>query len=195
MILIEAIAFLVILALILRRDLSALARLPYRGGWKLSVGVMGLFAAQAVLVIYTPRQTVFQLAFLILSQFALLLLLLLNHHLPGAKLFALGIILNTIVITANGGWMPVTPEIYHFVNPSQKVEVYTKPVKSKNIILPRSETKLWLLSDIIPVLLPWDRSALSLGDLFLILGAAQFIFRINIKKEEEGMATPKGVSP
>lgn len=184
MVLVEALVFLIVLALILRRNLSALARLPYHGGWKLIGGVVSLFVLQAVLVIYVPGQTIFQLAFLVLSQVALLLLLLLNRHLVGAKLFALGIILNTTVMVANGGWMPVTPEISHFVNPDQTVETYVRPTNSKNIVLSRSETKLWILSDIIPIPLPWRRSAMSIGDLFLILGVGQFIF-INSKNEEE----------
>ena len=186
MVLAEALVFLIALALILRRDLSALARLPYHGGWKLVGGVVSLFVLQAVLVIYVPGQTIFQLALLVLSQVALLLLLLLNRHLVGAKLFALGIVLNIAVMVANGGWMPVTPEIYHFVYPDQTVEVYARPTNSKNIVLSRPETRLWILSDIIPVPLPWRRSAISIGDLFLILGAAQFIF-INSKNEEEAV--------
>lgn len=115
---------------------------------------------------------------LILSQLALLIPFLLNRHVPGAKLFALGLVLNTTVMVANGGWMPLTPETYHFVHPERTVEVQTKPAHSKNIILLRSQTRLWFLSDIIQVRLPWRRTALSIGDLILIVGMAQLIFWI-----------------
>jgi hypothetical protein len=178
-----AIILLIILALLLRRDLSALGRISYRGGWKVAAVVVGLFVLQAALIVYVPGQTIWQMVLLILSQLALIFLLLLNHHVLGTKLFALGIILNTTVMVANGGWMPVTPETQQFVHPDRPVEVYTKPPSSKNIVLPRSEIKLWLLSDIIRVTLPWRRNAISIGDLLLIVGAAQFIFQIGLKKE------------
>lgn len=182
MILAYAIILLIILALLLRRDLSTLGRIPYRGGWKVAAAVVGLFVLQAALIIYVPGQTIWQMVLLILSQLALVFLLLLNHHVPGAQLFALGIILNTTVMVANGGWMPVTPETQQFVHPDRPVEVYAKPPSSKNIVLPHSETKLWILSDIIRVTLPWRRNAISIGDLLLIVGAAQFIFQIDLKK-------------
>jgi hypothetical protein len=184
MILAYAIAFLVILALLLRRDLSALGRISYRGGWKLVAIVAGLFVVQATMVLYVPGQTTVQIGILILSQIALILLVLLNHYVPGAKLFALGIILNTTVMVTNGGWMPVTPETYHFVHPDRTVEVQARPTSSKGIVLPRSETKLWILSDIIRVTLPWRRYAMSIGDLLLILGAARFIFQATSRREK-----------
>lgn len=184
MLLAYAVVFLIILALLLRRDLSAIGRISYRGGWKLAAIVASLFVLQAVMVLYVPGQTVFQMALLNLSQIALLFLFLLNRHLPGAKLFALGIILNTTVMLANGGWMPVTPETQHFVHPDQSVEVQARPSSSKNIVLPRTESKLWVLSDIIRVTLPWRRNAVSIGDLLLILGAAQFIFQTTSPKND-----------
>jgi hypothetical protein len=178
-----AIILLIILALLLRRDLSALGRIPYRGGWKTAAAVAGLFMLQATLIIYVPGQSVWQMTLLILSQLALVFLLLLNHHVPGARVFALGIILNTAVMVANGGWMPVTPETQQFVHPDRPVAVYAKPPNSKNIVLPRSETRLWILSDIVRVTLPWRQNAISIGDLLLIVGAALFIFQIGLKKE------------
>jgi hypothetical protein len=176
MVLAYAVIFLIILALVLRRDLSAIGRIPYRGGWKLTAVVAGLFGLQAVLVLYVPGQTTLQKTTLILSQIALIFIVLLNHHVPGAKLFALGIILNTTVMLANGGWMPVTPETYRFIHPERTVEAQARPPGSKGIVLPRAETRLWVLSDVIRVSLPWRRTAMSAGDLLLILGAAQLIF-------------------
>ena len=184
MVLADAIIFLLILALLLRRDLSAIGRISYRGGWKLAAAVAGLFVLQAMMVLYVPGQTVFQLALLILSQIALVFLLLLNRHVPGAKLFALGIVLNIAVMVANGGWMPVTPEIHYFVHPDRPVELQARQVNSKDVILPRTETNLWILSDIIPVMLPWRRNAVSIGDVLLILGAAQLISQATSKQKD-----------
>jgi len=170
---------------LLRRDLSTLGQISYRGSWKFAGAVLGLFILQAVMVIYVPGQTILQMVILTSSQIALIFLFLLNHHVPGAKLFAVGIALNVLVMVANGGWMPVTPETYHFVHPDRPIVEQTKPSSSKNIILPRSETNLWILSDMIRVPLPWRRTAVSMGDVLLIMAVAQFIFQTTAKKKDK----------
>ncbi len=182
-ILAHAVIFLIVLALLFRRDLSAIGRISYKGGWKLVILVVILFVLHDMLVIYEPGQTILQIMVLISSQIILTVLLLLNHHLPGAKLFMLGVILNTTVMVVNGGWMPATPEAYHFIHPDRVIEIQTRPLNSKNIILSHPETKLWILSDIIRVTLPWRRYVVSIGDLLLIVGVAQFIFQTTSKRE------------
>jgi hypothetical protein len=177
-----AVIVLILLALLLRRDLSLIGQLSFKGGWKLAVLVAGLFLLQAGLVLYVPGQTAFQMVILLLSHLALILIMLINRHVAGAKLFALGIALNVIVMVANGGWMPVTPDIYHFVHPERTITIGTRPPSSKNIILPQAETKLWILSDVIPLILPRRRTAISIGDLLLVVGVAQFIFQTTSKK-------------
>jgi hypothetical protein len=182
-ILVYAIIFLFVLALLLRRDLTVLGQLHYRGGWKLGVILGSLFLLQASLVLYAPGQSTFQMVIVVLSQLTLIFLFLLNRHLPGAKLFALGVILNTTVMIANGGWMPITPETYHSITPNRVVEVQGRAPGSKGIMLPRNETELWILSDIIQVSIPGHKSAMSFGDMLLIIGAAQFLLQAthNIK--------------
>jgi len=177
MVLAEAVIFWVVLALLFRRDLGAIAHSSFHGGWKLGAVVVGLFAAQALVVLYVPGQSVVQMAILTLSQVALLLFVVLNRHLPGAALFALGIVLNIVVMVANDGWMPITPEAYSFIHPERVVAVGERPPASKGVILPQSETRLWILSDIVAVELPWRRTAVSIGDILLIAGAGQFIFQ------------------
>ena len=182
MILAYAIILLIILALLFRRDLSMIGQLSYKGNWKVATVVLGLFILQWVAVILSDERSTLHMLLLVLSHLALIFLILLNRHLPGAKIFALGIILNTVVMVANGGWMPITPELHHFVHPNQTLENYTTPSKSKNIVLPRSETRLWVLSDNIPVTLPWRRNAVSIGDILLIAGIAQLLFQATAKK-------------
>lgn len=184
MILAYAIIFLVILAILFRRDLSALGQIAYRGGRLFVAGVIGLFFLQAALVRYAPGQTIWQMIILNLSQMGLIFLFLLNRHIPGAKLFAVGIALNVLVMLANGGWMPVTPETAQFVSPNRPIVEQTRPASSKNIVLPRSETNLWILSDIIRIALPWRRTAMSIGDVLLIIAVAQFIFQATAKRKD-----------
>ena len=188
MILAYAIIILIILALLFRRDLSRLGQISYRGGWLIIALITGLFILQATLVLYVPGQTLWQMVILNLSQIVLIFLLLLNHQVPGAKLFACGIALNVLVMTINGGWMPLTPETSHFVHPERPVIEQTRPNNSKNIILPRSETNLWILSDIVRVTLPWRRTVVSIGDIVLIIGVAQFIFQATAKKRDKLIA-------
>lgn len=176
MVLAYLVILLVGLALLFRRDLSALGKIPYRGGWKLIGIVVCLYCLQAVFIVYVAGQTLLQMTILILSQIALIGLLVLNRHVPGVWLFGLGIALNSIVMIANGGWMPITPENYHYVHPERTIELQTRPPNSKNIILPRSDTRLWVLSDIIRIKLG-RRWAASLGDMLLIAGVAQLIFQ------------------
>jgi hypothetical protein len=185
MILAYAIIILILVAILLRRDLSTLGQISYRGGWLLTGGVVALFILQALLVLYTPGQAVWQMIVLNLSQLGLIFLFLLNRHVPGAKLFALGVALNVLVMVANGGWMPVTPETARFVHPDRPVVEQVRPASSKNIILPRSETNLWILSDIIHVTLPWRRNAVSIGDIVLVISVAQFIFQTTAKKKDK----------
>lgn len=182
MILAEAVVFWIIVALLLRRDFGAIAQCTFRGGWKLAVGVAGLFAVQALIVLYVPGQSGLQLAALTLSQIALLGLVFLNRHLPGAVLFASGMILNITVMLANGGWMPISPEIYYFIYPERAVALEARPPNSKGIILSREDTNLWVLSDIVPIVLPWRRTAVSIGDLLLVAGTAQFVFHTTARK-------------
>jgi len=176
MILAYAVIFFVVAAILLRRDVSRIGQLPYRGGWAAIILVGLLFALQARWAIYISEKTAWQGTVLILSQAGLVLLALVNRHLPGAKLFALGVFLNILVMTANGGWMPLTPQMYQFVYPDRTIAAGDKPFGSKNIILPESEINLWLLADIIPVTLPWRRTVVSTGDVVMMLAAAQFVF-------------------
>lgn len=179
-----AILFLVVLAWILRRDLSAIGQIKFKGGLLLGGLVVALFILQATTVLYVSGQTALQILVLVSSQLALILLLGLNRHLPGVKLFILGIALNLLVMIANGGWMPVSPETYRYIYPNRVVDIHSRPPSSKNIILQREETSLWVLSDIIRLTLPWRRTAISVGDVLLVVAAAQFIFQSTSTKAQ-----------
>ena len=176
MVLAYAVIFFAGVALLLRRDFGRIGQLPYRGGWPAAILVVAFFAFQAKWAIYTDGPFTRQGLILVGTQAGLMLLALINYRLPGAKLFILGIFLNILVMTANGGWMPLTPQMYQFVYPDRTITAGDKPFGSKNIILPESEINLWLLADIIPVTLPWRRTVVSTGDVVMMLAAAQFVF-------------------
>lgn len=177
MILADIVLGLVGVALLLRRDLGAIGQLTFRGGWQLAGMVISLYLLQVGFVWFMPGRTVFQAALLVLTQVALAFLLWLNRHLPGAKLFVVGILLNVLVILANGGWMPLTPQMHRFLHPGQIVVVGDRLPYNKSAVLPSADTRLWFLADIIPISLPWRRTVVSVGDICLAVAAAQFILQ------------------
>ncbi len=173
------ILLVVLKSIVLRRDyFSPIGRYQYKGGWSLLLIVALLYILQATLVVYAlPDELVFQAILLNLSHVGFTLLFLINRQLPGAKLAAVGLTLNLIVMLSNGGWMPITPKNIHDITPAWQVEVGTRPPSSKNIVLFREDTNLWFLSDAIRVNTPLRQSAMSAGDIVMLVGIALFFFR------------------
>jgi hypothetical protein len=114
-------------------------------------------------------------AVLVVSQILLLVFIWQNRDRVGVVILGLGLLLNLLVITLNGGLMPISPETAQALYPQVPEEVWqigTRPGMSKNILLPVAETRLSWLSDsiLLPDWFPWNR-ALSPGDLLIVLGA------------------------
>ena len=110
---------------------------------------------------------------LVSSQVALLVFVWKNWQLTGMKIFGLGLLLNLLVISLNGGLMPMAPETAGALFPDLPAstwEIGSRIGRSKNILLPAGETRLALLSDavLLPAWFPWTR-ALSPGDLLIAL--------------------------
>jgi len=180
MILVAVIVTSVVIALLRGGQFSPLAGVSLRYG-----GVaVAAFAVQMLFIYQTPSskakgvwgldEALFWGACLLLG-----LVVWANRHLDGMKLVALGLLLNLIVMAANGGWMPVTPEdvvkVGH-TNLAPTLASGTRIHSSKNIILLRKETKLWLLSDIFTVPRPFPvPSVFSIGDVVVALGTFMFI--------------------
>ena len=113
------------------------------------------------------------------SQGFLLLFVGLNRGSAGIRLFGLGLLANLLVIGLNSGFMPITPDTLAAINPGSRVEQWIPGLHyggSKDIILPRGETVLWLLSDILilPPPFPWT-AAFSVGDLLIGAGIVWFL--------------------
>ena len=114
------------------------------------------------------RRVVLPLTLVLLLVFALR-----NSHLWGVRLMAVGLFLNLLAISSNGGLMPVSPEDVADVNMLDRIEGVQlgEPVPgSKGVLMAPGEARLWFLSDTIvfPPHSPVAR-VVSVGDL-LVLG-------------------------
>jgi hypothetical protein len=173
--------------------LAALAR-ARTSGWRLRspelrfpVLVMLAFAPQA-LAFYLPATREMLLAaqvpvFLVTSQFLLLLFAWINREQPGFRTLALGVGLNLLVITSNGGMMPISPETVQRIAPHASPDAWQVGERlgtSKDVVLPVATTRFWWLSDhfVLPIG-PQRRVAFSVGDVFLAIGAFRFLLSLS----------------
>ncbi|TFU17290.1 hypothetical protein E0489_03770 [Thermus tengchongensis] len=90
-----------------------------------------------------------------------------NRHLKSLYLVVLGLGLNTLVILANGGHMPVSLETLRQARVEGWEEILRTRADAVHSLLDET-TRLPFLGDVIP--LPPLRKAASLGDLFILAG-------------------------
>lgn len=176
MILVAAIVASVLIAKLRGGRVGALVSLSVRWG---ALAIVG-FAVQAFFIYHIPmRKTVgvwgWQEALFIGSYALLLATLWANRRIDGVPWIGLGLLLNLLVMVANGGWMPVTPEAITRVGLTHLAPELTSGMRlysSKDIILSARETRLWFLSDIFVLSRPFPvPSVFSVGDVFVALGA------------------------
>jgi len=99
-----------------------------------------------------------------------------NLKLPGMKLFALGVVLNFLVIFINGGMMPVS---------AQAIAAAGLPEPAGTHMLLTAETKLWFLADIIPLPVPFLARVISIGDILIYVGIFYFIQKKMLPRQKQ----------
>jgi hypothetical protein len=152
---------------------SHIAAIPLRSPWLVLVAVvlqLPLLRAPA-----GPIQALrLQQALFLASHLLLLAFVWRNRRLPGILVAGAGVALNLVVIVANAGFMPVTPETLVSINPGSTVGEWPLGQHygySKDVIRLQGDTQLWILSDILIVLPPFPRpTAFSVGDLLIAAG-------------------------
>ena len=115
------------------------------------------------------------------SNVAVAVFMLLNRHLPGMWLAAVGLLLNALVIAANQA-MPVSEHALEIAGlESMPFGVKHEPLGG-NTVLP------WI-ADVIP--LPGMKTILSVGDLFLAAGIGWLVYRRTIAEPERLEEEPR----
>lgn len=193
-ILLLAFATSLLIALLRGGSLGALSGLSFRWGWVALVAC----CAQA-LVIYNPlpgldRWQGYRPLLLLGSYAALVWIVLLNRRLPGMPLVGLGLSLNLLVMLMNGGLMPITWEALHqagLTGLALGSEAGSRIMATKDILLPREQTRLWILSDILVIPAQLSiRSVCSIGDV-LLAGGIFWLFQRTMRKPSSGPCAQK----
>ena len=162
-------------------SLTNLASIRLRWIWALSLAVIVRFLTEAALsagvdVVETLRVP------LLAASFAILLAgLWVNRSFPGLSIAFVGILSNAIVILVNDGYMPIW-------EPSLALAGFTpEDVRSAiHTILPATLDADFLLNlgpfaDVIPIPFPIIRNVASVGDVFLTVGLAFFLFAATLR--------------
>ncbi|MGC9333465.1 MAG: DUF5317 family protein [Anaerolineae bacterium] len=155
------------------RAIDRIAGLPLRSAW---LALLALVLQYPLLraPFGETQQVVLQQVLFLLSHLLLIIFIWRNRTMVGIQILGLGVIWNLAAILVNGGFMPISPETLVQINPGSSFEQWPVGMHygySKDIILARQETNLWLLSDILvlPPPFPWP-AAFSLGDILLAMG-------------------------
>ncbi len=181
MILLLATVLALLVALVRGGTLGGLASVRLRYGW---LAILA-FAVQTSAIYFPDRGGAgpweLQALVLVGSQALLLVVVGLNGRLPGMPLVGLGLALNLLVMAANGGYMPITPEALARAGLGHlalSAEVGSRLMATKDILLPRAATRLWVLSDVFVIPAEWPASsAFSAGDVALVVGVWLFFQR------------------
>jgi len=192
MILLWSVAASLVIALLRGGKLVNLGTLRFRVGWLAFVALL-----LQVLVVYLPFGNTgtewSTQSLLLVGSYALLIgVVVANRELPGLWILGVGLALNLAVMIANGGFMPVAEETLRragLLHLATSTESGARLLSSKDILLPREETRLWFLGDVFSLPAPLS-TAYSIGDILLAIGAF-ILFQRGTMPRQAGCALGK----
>jgi DHA3 family macrolide efflux protein-like MFS transporter len=190
--LIGGIALGLIIGLAVGGSISNLATIRLQRLTVLMVAVILRFGTEFLLNAHVPIAEALRVPLLGTSFALLLVALWANRAYPGMSLAFIGVLTNAVVIIVNGGYMPI-------YLPSLQLAGLTPAdvTTSLHTILPAALDASFLLhlgpfADVIPVPFPIIQNVASIGDVFLTLGLAFFLFaavvRVPMDLDDEQLA-------
>jgi hypothetical protein len=112
-------------------------------------------------------------AMLVTSYVLLLGFIAVNRWIPAARIMAVGLLLNLLVVATNGG-MPVSARAIERAGGSATA-LASEPSEKHHLMT--EDDVLWFLGDVIPIPPP-VKIVLSIGDVLLYLGMAWFVVQV-----------------
>jgi hypothetical protein len=180
-ILVFGVGLAVVVGLLRGGNLRNFGNIRVRWAWL----ALAALTIQVVLIDLLPNWSGAARLFFPLTHLAILAVIWANRDLDGMRLLAAGVALNLIVIAANGGFMPVAPEVLVRAGIADSVEsvpLYTRVARSKGLVLPRDEIVLGWLSDTIP--LRPIQTIVSIGDVLMVPGVFLFVEKAMLRQED-----------
>lgn len=169
------------LALFRGGSLKKLGEVHIRWAWIVLVALI----IQIILVYVLPDRTGVARVLFPLTHAAILVVAWVNRDLEWMWLVAAGVLLNFIVIVANGGYMPVTPQALAQAGLIERPEAVDSGAwmpGTKDIVLSKDQTLLWWFSDI--VVLPPIQRIVSIGDILITTGVFLFVHQVMLQRED-----------
>jgi len=141
--------------------------------------IVSLLIHRLPFFLYSPTEAVtFKKAAMIISYLILFFVLVRNWKIVGFRILLVGALLNFAAIAFNGGLMPVTPEARLSAGMSSigRSAIGGVLPEGSGILLNSDQTKLWLLTDIVPI----DKlgAVCSIGDIIMLVGMIVLLIQI-----------------
>ena len=159
-----------LIGFLLRGSLLNLAEKPFRCLWLALIAVVLRFTVLSDTFLASPWGHL-SVPGQVLSFILLLIVAALNLSIPGMKAIGLGILLNLIVMVANGGYMPVSPDDLVEIGHPREAEILRAGGTDFYGIALTAQTRLPFLADIfvLPRFFP-IRYVFSPGDTLIGIG-------------------------
>jgi Family of unknown function (DUF5317) len=142
--------------------------------------VLTVFLAQVFIIYRSNVPNGLVAACLLVSQILLLGFAWLNRRVVGMPILICGVLLNLLVMAANGGFMPISPHTAGSLISEQRLldlQLGSR-IGTKDILLPLRDIRFEWLADrfLTPAWFP-SRVAFSLGDVFIACGVFWMLFK------------------
>ena len=183
--LIGGIALGLILGLLVGGSITNLATVRLHRLPLLFVAVIVRFGTEFLLNAHVPLAEALRVPLLGTSFALLLVALWANRGYPGMSLAFIGVLANGVVILVNGGYMPIyLPSLLlaglHPADVTTSLHTIMPPALDASFLL-----HLGPFADVIPIPFPIIQNVASIGDVFLTLGLAFFLFAAVVRVPQE----------